>query len=120
MPQLHLREPLGGCLFLFLELEQSFFALRDQLARGVGVGSELFGDRLESRLIVGLHSGADVLRRRVGSRGDAREPRLVLSALFQQPLNRRSTLGRSLRQPSPATVALDSLGASRPTAQSGV
>ena len=80
--QLGLRKPLGNRLLLFLQLEQGFLTLRDQLARGIGVGTQFFGDGLESRLVVGLHPSADVLRRRVGGRGNAREPRLVLATFF--------------------------------------
>src|SRR5207245_4993466 len=35
--QLRLGQPLGGALLLFLELEQKFLALRDELPRGIGV-----------------------------------------------------------------------------------
>ena len=93
MPQLGFSQPLGGGLFFFLKLVQGFFALGDELARGVGVRPQFFGDGLEPCLVIGLHPRADVLRRRVGRRVDARKPGLVLATFFQQPLDRGGALG---------------------------
>ena len=39
VPQLGLREALGGRFFLLLQLEQVFLALGDELARGIGMRS---------------------------------------------------------------------------------
>ena len=91
--QLRLGQPLGGALLFFLKLEQKFLALCDQLPRRIGVRPQLFGDRFEPCFVIGTHAGADVLRRRVGGRADARKPRLVLTPFLQQPLNG----GRALR-----------------------
>jgi len=81
--QLGFGQALRSGLFLLLELEEVFLALRDQLPRGFGMGPQFFSDGLQPRLIVGAHAGTHVFGRRVRGRGDAREPRLVLATLFQ-------------------------------------
>ena len=93
VPQLGLGQSLCGAGFLLLQLDAMFFALEDQLAGGLGVGLELFGDGEQAGLVVGLDARAHACRRRIGRLIQPRDPGLVLAALFEQPLNGRCALG---------------------------
>src|SRR5204863_3845358 len=71
-------------------------ALRRQLPRGLGVNLQLFGNRVEPRFVIRTHASAHARGRRAACGIDTRDPRLILTPLFEQALNHRGVLGRSL------------------------
>src|SRR3989442_10387901 len=97
--QLGFLELLGDAGLLLLQLTTQVLLLVDRLARALGVGGELFGDRGEAGFVVGAHTGAHPLGGGVRGALQPRDPRLVLTPLLQQALDHGRAFRRPFRHP---------------------